>query len=65
MILNETHAEDIASCSAAYAWNLLGEISKLSPSEGFLRLYDLFHTAIQAYTECQHNWGLGQEPSKN
>ncbi len=65
MTLNETHAEDVAASSAAYAWNLLEEISKLPPSEGFKRLYDLFHTAIQAYTECLHNWRLAQEPNRN
>ncbi|HEV3437111.1 MAG TPA: hypothetical protein VG122_07115 [Gemmata sp.] len=65
MNLNEADAEDVAASSAAYAWTLVETISKLPPSEGFLRLYDLLYTTIQAYMECQRNWGLGQEPSKN
>jgi hypothetical protein len=65
MILNEPHAEDVAAASAAYAWNVIGEIAKLSPIEGFQRLYDLFHTAILAYVESQSGWGLGPEPSEN
>jgi hypothetical protein len=65
MVLNEIHAEDVAAASAAYVYNLLPELAKLSPPEGFRRLYDLFHTAIVAYVESQCNWGLRSEPSKN
>jgi hypothetical protein len=65
MILNETHAEDICAASAAFAWNVVTEIARLPPPEGFERLYDLFHTALLAYAECQNGWGLGPEPSEN
>ncbi|HEV3439905.1 MAG TPA: hypothetical protein VG122_21235 [Gemmata sp.] len=63
MILNETHAEDVAAASAAYAWNLVEDIARLPPPEGFKRLYDLFHTALLAYAECQNGWGRGPPPS--
>jgi hypothetical protein len=65
MIRNESHAEDVA---AAYAWTVIEEIAKLPPSEGYQRLYNLFHTALLAYAECQNGWGgwgLGPEPSEN
>jgi hypothetical protein len=65
MILNETHAKDVAAASASYTWNLIAEIAKLSPPEGFQRLCDLFHTAILAYMECQNGWGFGPDPSDN
>lgn len=61
----EEHAEDVAAASAAYAWNLIADIAKLPPPEGFKRLYDLFHTALVAFVECQSGWGLGPEPSVN
>jgi hypothetical protein len=65
MRLNETHAEDVAAASAAYTWNLLAGIVKLSPPEGFERLYYLFYTALQAYADWQIGWGSLPEPSKN
>jgi hypothetical protein len=65
MILNETHAEDVAAASAAFAWNLVGDIARLPPTEGFQRLYDLFHTALLAYVECHNGWRPGPEPSDN
>ena len=65
MILNETAADDVAAASAAYAFNLIVDIAQLPPPEGFRWLYDLFHTALVAYVECQNGWGLGPEPSRN
>jgi hypothetical protein len=65
MILNEAHAEDVAAASAAYALGLVEEIGQLPSPEALERLYDLFHTAILAYAECQNGWGLGPEPSVN
>jgi hypothetical protein len=65
MTLNETNAEDVAAASAAYAYNQIAEIAKLSPQEGFRRLYELFYTALHAYADCQNGWGLGPKPSKN
>jgi hypothetical protein len=67
MILNKIHAEDVAASSAAYACgcNLFEEIAKMPPPERFKRLFDLFHTALLAYAECQNGWGLGPEPSEN
>jgi|GEM_PF-3215844 len=65
MIWHESHAEDVASASAAHTWNVLGEIAKLPPTEGYQRLRDLFFTALLAYVECQSGWGLAPEPSEN
>jgi hypothetical protein len=65
MTLNETHAEDVAAASAAYAMNLLAEIAKMPVPEGFERLYGLFYTAILAYTDCRSGWGVLPEPSEN
>jgi hypothetical protein len=65
MILNETDAEDVSAASAAYALGLIEELAGLPSPEALSRLYDLFHTAILAYAECQTGWGLGPEPSKN
>ena len=57
--------EDLAAASAAYTYNVLPEIAKLPPPEGFRRLYDLVNAALQAYADSQRAWGLGTEPSKN
>jgi hypothetical protein len=65
MRLNEADAADVAAASAAFAWNLVAEIARLPPPEGFKRLYELFYTALLAYAECRSGWGRGLEPSEN
>ena len=63
MILN--HAYDVAAASASYALDVLQEIAALPAGEAYLRLHDLFHTAILAYVDGQNGWGLAPEPSEN
>ena len=63
--MNQRHAEDVAAASAAYAFNVLPEISNLPATEFYRRLSELFLTAILAYCECQHSWAIPPMPSKN
>ncbi len=65
--MNHQHAYDVAAASAAYAFNVLPQIIALPASDAFLRLHDLFHTAILAYTDPGHGWEPVRvpEPSTN
>ncbi len=51
--------------SAAYAYNLLAEISVLPAPECYERLNGLFLMAILAYCEFQHAWAIPPMPSDN
>jgi hypothetical protein len=61
--MNHQHAYDVAGAAAAYAYNVLPAIAMLPASEAYLRLHDLFYTAILAYSEPGHLRHL--EPSVN
>jgi hypothetical protein len=58
------HAEDIAAAAAAYLWNVLPFIMKLSAPEAFDRLKTHFEVAITAYTKGTERWEL-PVPSEN
>lgn len=63
--MNRKVAEDVAAASAAYAYNLLADISALPAPECYERLNALFLTAIQAYCEFEHGWAIPPMPSDN
>jgi hypothetical protein len=65
--MNQNHAYDVAAASAAYALDVLQEIAALPAGEAYLRLHDLFHTAILAYTNACQGWEAERipEPSTN
>lgn len=46
-------ADDVAAASAAYLFNALPEIQKLTPPEQFERLREVFATALAAFVEVR------------
>ena len=58
------HINDVAASSAAYLYNLLPELMKLSDQERFARLELHFRANIQAFLDCALPLRL-PEPSAN
>jgi hypothetical protein len=63
--LNEQHADDVASGSAAFLFDLLPAIITLPSAEAFAHLREHFHTALVAYFATLENQGWPPEPSEN
>ena len=56
--------EDVASAAAAYLWNVLPIIMKLSAPEAFDRIKTHFEVAITAFTKRSITWEM-PAPSEN
>ncbi len=63
--MNRQHAYDVSSAAAAYAYNVLPAILEMSGADAFLRLHDLFFTALLAYAEQPGGSERVPEPSEN
>jgi hypothetical protein len=61
---NSQHADDVASAAAAYLWNVLPLIMKLSAPEAFDRLKTCFEVAITSFTKGSEKWVIAAH-SKN
>ncbi len=65
--MNHQYAYDVASASAAYTLPLVHDLAAMPPAEAFLRLHDVFYTALLAYADACLGWGEKRvpEPSTN